>query len=148
MGEKITMTTLEELIASKNSLLVKFMTIKNELDDIENKITDIVTPPLVQLREIQGKETGVITAMVQGFTVKQDVPKTVKWDESKLAAMYKNIADNDDDPEKYIKKKVEESYSIPEKEFEKFEPEIKEFFSEARIIVHGKPKITIEKKEK
>lgn len=140
------MTTLEELIASKNNLLVKFMTIKNELDDIENKITDIITPTLIQARTIQGKETGVINALVQGFNVKENVPKTIKWDEVKLAAMYRNIADNDDNPEKYIKKKVEESYTIPEKEFEKFDPEIKEFFSEARIIVHGKPKITIEKK--
>lgn len=142
------MTTLEELIASKNNLLVKFMTIKNELDDIENKITDIITPVLAQARTIQGKETGVINALVQGFNVKEDVPKTVKWDNSKLAAIYKNIAANDEDPEKYIKKTVKESYTVPEKEFKSFEPEIKEFFNEARTIVHGQPKITIEKKEK
>lgn len=145
MGEKITMTTLEELIARKNSLLVKFMTIKNELDDIENKITDIVTPPLVQLREIQGKETGVITAIVQGFTVKQDVPKRVIWDEAKLSIKYAAIVDNGDDADKYIKRV--ERYSVSEKDFLAFPPEIQGFFKGARTIDKGTPKITIERKD-
>lgn len=138
------MTRLEELINRKTTLLARFETVKNELDNIENDITDIVTPTLLQMREIQGKETGVINAMIDGFTVKQDIPKKVVWDELKLSAMYSAISLAGDRASDYIKKV--EKYSISEKDFLTFPAELQAFFSEARTVEYGKPKITIDRK--
>lgn len=139
------MTRLEELVNRKANLLAKLETVKTELDNIENDITDIVTPTMLQLREIQGKETGVINAVIDGFIVKQDVPKRVIWDEAKLSIKYAAIVDSGDDADKYIKRV--EKYSVSEKDFLTLPPEIQEFFKEARTIDKGNPKITIERKD-
>lgn len=140
------MTRLEELINRKTTLLARLETVKAELETVENEITDVITPVLTQIREIQGKETGVVNAMIDGFIVKQDIPRRVIWDAVKLSIMYTTIVDSGDDADKYIKRV--EKYSISEKDFSTFPAELQAFFSEARTVEYGKPKITIEKKEK
>ena len=116
---------------------------KSEMAKNEEKIENIVGGPLKQIRLLQGKDTGTITALVEGFEVKQDLPKKVEWDQEKIQKIMVDIINTGDDPDKYVSAK----YSVPGKQFKSFPPAIQAVFRQAREVKVGKAKLTFKIKE-
>lgn len=116
---------------------------KSELAKNEEKIESVVNEPLAKVRLLQGKDTGTITAMVEGFEVKQDMPKKVVWDQEKLSFLHAKIRFAGDDVDYYIQQK----FSVSESNYKNFTPAIKTVFMQAREIKPGKAKLTFKIKE-
>ena len=116
---------------------------KSEMTKNEEKIENIVGEPLKQIRLLQGKDTGTITAMVEGFEVKQDLPKKVVWDHEEMKQIVIKIKNTGDDPDKYMSVK----YSVSEKQFKSFPPAIQAVFRQAREVKIGKAKLTFKEKK-
>lgn len=112
---------------------------------IDVEINGLIKTSIDQARALAAKETGTVNVVVDGVTVKHVIPKKVEWDQAKLKSKWDEIKKEGDDPTAYIKKK--ETFTVGEKEFETFAPEVKIFFSDARTVSYGTPQITFEVKE-
>ena len=111
-----------------------------ELSAIDAQINSIISWPVQHVRLVTGKDTGTVECLVQGVMVKSQTTKVVAWDQEKLAALRERIAKHNDDPDAYMKSKT--TYSIDEKRYKDFPPEIKEVFAEARTVKASAPKLT------
>jgi hypothetical protein len=81
---------------------------------------------------------GKVTVFVDKFQLQYDVPKTVKWDQEKLAEIYKTISEHED-PANYIKT----VYEVSEAAFKTWPADVQDVFKEARTTKPGNPRITI-----
>lgn len=140
---------LQELLAEKDRINVKIAALMEpvnlalgELNVIEEQINSIITDPIKQARMMAGKDTGTVDVLVNGVMVKHTMAKVVKWHQDKLAAIRQLIAQHNDDPDRYMKTKVE--YRIDEKAYHDFPEQIKAVFADAREIKAGPPKITFD----
>ena len=134
---------LDDFLKVKDFLIGKIEHYRSELAVNEERIENIVNEPLKQIRLLQGKDTGIIAAIIEGVEVKQDVPKKVVWDQKKMESIIIKIKNAGDDPDKYVTAK----YSISEKQFKGFPPAIQTVFIQAREIKIGKARLTFKIKE-
>ena len=141
--------TLKELIAEKERLNVKIAAlmepvnlVQGELNEIENQINVVIADSIKQARLMAGKDTGTVDVLVQGVMVKHSMAKVVKWHQEKLASIRQLIASHNDDPDRYMKTKIE--YRIDEKDYLGFPEQIKAVFAEAREVKAGQPKVTFD----
>ena len=112
-------------------------TLDTAAEEISRQIEAIITAPLSEARLREGKDTGVINLEIDGVPIKQDVPKTVDWDQSKLAGIVDTIRKAGDDPSQYVQVK----YSVPETNFKAWPDAIRKVFAPARTVKPGKPKV-------
>ncbi|WP_310533171.1 hypothetical protein [Novosphingobium sp.] len=74
------------------------------------------------------------------FDIKVTVPKTVSWDQPRLASAIATIRDEwEGDPAEYVETKL----SIMERKFDAWPAPIRDLFAPARTVKAGKPKIEI-----
>ncbi len=97
--------------------------------------------PVTQLRQEEGKPTGVIRLQDGGFTVVCDLPKKPSWDQEKLAAIAEEIRRDGVDPANYM----ETIYKVQERRFTAWPPHIQQAFMAARTLKTGKPTYRIER---
>jgi septal ring factor EnvC (AmiA/AmiB activator) len=131
---------LKELAQKKEALEQQQKQLKIELSKLEEEINSIIEDIVCQQRKLTGKDTGVISFLQDGVKVKHDLPKRVKWDDSKLAEIAEKIKSFGDNPADYIDTK----YSVSEKKYSSFPQPIQEVFLPARTLEFGKPKISLE----
>ena len=132
---------IKELWSSKNLIENSIKESKLALDEINNQLNDIVKPEVSLLREIQDKETGIVTLSLNGsLKIKHTIPKKVKWSQNHLADLADTIIASGANLNEYMAVK----YDVPEKLWSKFNDETQQAFQEARTIEHGKPTIDIE----
>jgi hypothetical protein len=134
---------LKDFLKVQNFINEKIEYYKSELAKIDEKIESTVSKPLNQVRLLQGKDTGTIAAMIEDVEVKQDVPKKVVWDQDKLRKVRAKILLAGDVPDNYMSAK----FSISEKSYNAFFPEIKAVFAPAREVKPGKAKLSFKLKE-
>lgn len=145
------MSKLKKLLADKTAaqgtISGLYAAIKDDVDvqqakisEIDREIESIINDPVSGARLQQGKDTGTINVVIDGVTVKHDLPKTVKWDQKRLAEVWNNILEAGDNPSDYIKTE----YSIEEKKYTALPPSIQAVFLPAREVKSGKPKITFD----
>ncbi len=115
---------------------------QTNLSEIEDQINLIINEPVQSVRLATGKDTGTVECLVQGVMVKSQTTKVVVWDQGKLEDTIHMIRQHDDDPDRYIKTKV--SYSIDEKKYKDFPPQVKAIFAEARTVKASAPKLTFD----
>jgi hypothetical protein len=94
-----------------------------------------------QCRAEVNKDTGTVRFDDNGFTVIADLPKRVKWDQSKLAQAVEVIRTKwGDDPADYVKTKLD----VSEAAFANWPKAVRELFSPARTVETGRPTYRIE----
>ena len=135
---------LKQLLAEMTDIDIRVAEIKDEKADCQGKINDIVIASVNQARLLQGKDTGAINVLVDGVEVRHTLPKKIMWDQEKLFDIFKKINATDDDPSNYMSVR----FSVPEKKYKLFIPEIKEHFLPARTVETGTPKIELKIKER
>jgi hypothetical protein len=114
--------------------------LNDEMTAVMDQIRTVYFDKLKQLRDLSGKEFGVVHLALDGIKVSETVPKKVTWDQEKLNELFDRIATAGDDPRVYMKMELK----IGEKEYEKFPAEIKTVFAEARTVTPGAPSIKFE----
>lgn len=87
-----------------------------------------------QLRLVAGKDAGIVHFEDGQVQVTADLPKKVKWDQSRLADITRRIVDSGDDPAQY----VEVSYRVSETKFNAWPDTLKGAFAPARTLETGK----------
>lgn len=74
------------------------------------------------------------------FDIKVTVPKTVAWDQERLASAMATIRDEwEGDPAEYVETKL----SVQERKFDAWPAPIRDLFTPARTVKPGKPKFEI-----
>ena len=97
--------------------------------------------PVTQLRQAEGKPTGVIRLNEGEFVVISDLPKRPEWDQEKLTAIAEEIRRDGVDPANYL----DMEYKVQERRFTAWPPHIQAAFSAARTLKVGKPTYKIER---
>lgn len=129
------MQTLKDLLIVKMHLEEESREIKERQATNAEEIARHVESVTAKVRKLQGKEFGAVNAIVEGYRVTETIPKEVKWDNEQMMGVYLTIKLAGDDPFKYMKAK----FSVAEKDYSEFMPEVKAVFDVARTIVPGKP---------
>ena len=119
---------------------VRMAPLNDEMTAVNAQITEATTAKLTQLRDLSGKEFGVLHLTMDGIKVSQTVPKKVTWDQTILSGLFDRIKASGDEPRNYMKVELK----IGEKEYDKFVPEIKTIFAEARTVTPGTPTVKFE----
>lgn len=97
--------------------------------------------PASQLRQEEGKPTGIIRMQDGEFTIVCDLPKKPEWDQEKLAAIAEEIRRDGVDPANYL----EVVFKVQERRFTAWPPHIQQAFQAARTLKVGKPSFKIER---
>lgn len=129
---------LREMIDAQTKLQAEAARIKTALSQVETQIDDYLKDQVRERLAVEEKDTGTVNFNVDGVDVKALVPKTVKWDQKRLAEIAVKIASAGDDPENYMKVKRE----VSETSFKAWPEQIKNVFMPARTVVTGKTKYT------
>jgi len=125
-------------------MLKQIIALKEQKKQIDEEIKALEEKFIAEqnaLELLKDKEYGCGTATleVEGYKVKVEVKKTVKWDNDKLAQKFKEIPD----AEKYIKAE----YKVSETDYKGWKQEIQQYFEDARTVVPSKPSLKIEEQE-
>ena len=134
---------LKDLVVLRQSIQDQIELSRTSLADVESQIEAIIDETLNHVRTIQGKDTGMVTIVIDEVEVKQDVPKRVSWDQEKIQGIREKIITAEDNPDLYMSTK----FNISEKIYNGFAPAIKTIFMAARTIKAGKAKLTFNIKE-
>lgn len=86
-------------------------------------------------RLASGKDFGVLHLKDGALRVTVDLPKRVSWDQEKLAAIARRIAEAGDRVEDYL----DVEFSVPESRFNNWPAALREQFASARTVKPGKP---------
>lgn len=131
---------LKELLQKKDEIEGRLKAVQEELAAVNVDIEHLVSQKLLDLRALTGKEFGAVNLSLEGYKVTETIPKKVEWDQEKLNKLFDRIATAGDDPRAYMKMKLE----IGEKQFDGFDPGIREIFAEARTVKPGRPQLRFE----
>ena len=113
----------------------RLATAKAEVDHIEHALNLKYAERAKHLRQVAGKDSGVVHFDDGEVRITADLPKKVDWDQTRLAEITRRIAANGDDPSEY----VEVSYRISETKFNAWPESLKSAFAPARTLKTGKP---------
>lgn len=92
------------------------------------------------LRRSEGRDTGTARIEDGGFVVVADLPKRVKWDQARLAAIVERIREAGEDPSEY----VATEFKVSERAYGAWPSSIRTAFEPARTVETGKPVYRIE----
>ena len=96
-----------------------------------------------RLRREAGKHTGTVRLEDGELVVVAELPKRVKWDQPRLAALVEVIRAAGDDPADYVTVELK----VAERAFEAWAPAVRDAFASARTVETGKPVYRIEPKK-
>ncbi|MBI4968211.1 MAG: hypothetical protein HZC25_08855 [Rhodospirillales bacterium] len=92
------------------------------------------------LRRAEGRNTGTVRIEDGGFVVIADLPKKVRWDQEKLAALVADIRASGENPAEY----VATEFKVSERAYGAWPSSIRTAFEPARTVAVGKPAWRIE----
>ena len=113
--------------------------LSTKLTDLEQQINSHCIAKSEEMRKLQGKDTGASSFVENGVKVTVTIPKTVKWDNAKLAELAERMRTAGDDPAQYIKV----SYGVDERTYKEWPEAIQGAFMPARTVMAGRPKVEI-----
>ena len=131
---------LRMLLEQKRVYEEQIKEIQGHMANVVTEIESLLAAKLLDLRTLQGKETGTVNLLFEGYKVTETIPKKVEWDQEKLNELFDRIVTAGDDPRAYMKMKLE----VPEKKYGELAPELQAVFAEARTIKHGKAQLAFE----
>lgn len=137
-------TALPHLLEIRQSIDDEIAPLKQRREEVQSAIEKRVSPSIAKARSELGKTEGIVRAAVDGFEVKSDIPKDIKWDSPKLMTACEKIAELGEDPQQFIDFKL----SVSEAKFKVLPKAILALVSDARVMKHGKEKLEITPVEK
>ncbi|WNO10515.1 hypothetical protein [Teredinibacter sp. KSP-S5-2] len=87
------------------------------------------------LRDLTGKETGVVNFEDDGLPIVADQPKKIEWDQDQLASIAHNIRQANLDPTEFM----DITYKVPERKFNGWSHALQQTYAPARTVKLGKP---------
>ena len=94
-------------------------------------------------RRIEGKDTGRVRLLVDGFEVVADLPKRTEWEQARLAEAVATLRGWGEDPADYVSIEM----SVPESRYAAWPPRIRALFEPARTLGTGRPTYTLRSTE-
>jgi hypothetical protein len=94
-------------------------------------------------RGTEGKDTGTVRIAQDDCIVIADLPKRVKWDQTRLAEVVERIRASGEDPSEYVALE----YRISERAYGAWPQSIRSVFAPARTVETGKSSYRIERTE-
>ena len=94
-------------------------------------------------RRMEGKDTGRVRLLVDGFEVVADLPKRTEWEQSRLAEAVATLRGWGEDPADYVAIEM----SVPESRYAAWPPRIRALFEPARTASAGRPSYTLNRKD-
>lgn len=96
------------------------------------------------VRQREGKDTGTARFADGAFTIVANLPKRVKWDQTRLSlAVHTIVHDWREDPSEY----VQTEYKIAEAAYNAWPKAVRGLFEAARMVDTGKPSYRFERKD-
>lgn len=92
------------------------------------------------LRRAEGRDTGTVRIEDGDYVVVADLPKKVRWDQERLAALVAEIRAAGEDPADYVATELK----VSERAYGAWPPSIRAAFEPARTVGAGKPVYRIE----
>ncbi len=128
---------IEELDEEKSRL--------KELDDNLSLALDLKYAGIAQgARQREGKDTGTARFADGAFTVVANLPKRVKWDQTRLSlAVHTIVHDWREDASEY----VQTEYKISEAAYNAWPKAVRNLFTSARSVETGKSSYRFERKD-
>lgn len=114
-------------------------TIRPRLEELEAQLNEAnakLNEASTALLDGKDKDTGTWNFQTDGVLVKAVISKTVKWDQTKLSAIWQKIAEAGDDPKTYINQELK----VAENAYKAWPESIRSVFTPARTVIPGKPK--------
>lgn len=90
-----------------------------------------------------GRDTGTTHIQDDEFDITVEIGKDVKWDQTKLPAIWDRIAASGDDPRQYIEVK----YSVSETKFKAWPQTLRAPFDALRTVTPKAPKFVLRRQE-
>lgn len=132
----LNISQLYELVREANHNIKKYTQVRDWLNgSIKLKYQNEIE----KKREAKGSDTGVVHIKDSGFTISEEVKKTVVWDDKRLESVAESLVNMGKDPRDYITSTLK----VPDKIYKSLDPDLKDRFDYARTIKHGTPKLTI-----
>jgi len=131
---------LKMLLEQKRVYEEQIKEMHGNLAVVLTNIEELLAAKLQELRTLQGKDTGAVNLIFEGYKITETIPKKVVWDQEKLNALFDRIAAAGDDPRSYMKMKLE----VQERMYDKMLDGVKELFAEARTVTPGKATFAFE----
>jgi hypothetical protein len=94
-------------------------------------------------RRMEGKDTGRVRLLVDGFEVVADLPKRTEWDQARLRDAVTTLRGWGEDPADYVAIEM----SVPESRYAAWPPRIRALFEPARTVGTGRPSYTLTQKD-
>lgn len=113
----------------------RLATAKAEVDHIEHALNLKYAERAKHLRQVAGKDSGVVHFDDGDVRITADLPKKVEWDQALLANLDARIAANGDNPREFI----DVSYRVSETKFSAWASALREQFIPARTVKVCKP---------
>jgi hypothetical protein len=92
------------------------------------------------LRRAEGRDTGTVRIEDGDYVVVADLPKKVRWDQERLAALVAEIRAAGEDPADYVATELK----VSERAYGAWPSSIRAAFESARTVSAGKPAYRIE----
>ena len=94
-------------------------------------------------RRMEGKDTGRVRLLVDGFEIVADLPKRTEWEQSRLAEAVATLRGWGEDPADYVAIEM----SVPESRYAAWPPRIRALFDPASTASAGRPSYTLTQKD-
>ena len=94
-------------------------------------------------RRMEGKDTGRVRLLVDGFEIVADLPKRTEWEQARLAEAVATLRGWGEDPADYVSIEM----SVPESRYAAWPPRIRVLFDPARTASAGRPSYTLNRKD-
>lgn len=132
---------IEQIYNELEALDAEMLSLKKRKAELEYETSKYFESEFNQKLSSKPDKCGTVTINLDGYDVKYNVAKRVKWDQDMLDSLVKKIAQYED-PSKYVKIK----YDVSETAFKHWPEAIQQAFMPARTMEHAGGKLTIVKK--
>ena len=134
--------TPKVLAEIEQTLLIEGQRLKAAHAQFEAAMTLKYQSSIENLRQLTGKDTGTLHFKDGTYGVVIERPKKVSWDQTMLRDIAAKILASGESPREFMTV----NYSISERDYAQWTPELKATFSDARTVSYGKQKIRFDEK--
>lgn len=138
-AEEIAELTSVELMVFQTEIDAAVALWKSRLEKLQEGFDKKFGEAATTLRHAGGKDTGSVTVIDDGLSVKCDLSKRVKWDQEVLSSIRQRIAAASQNPDIYM----QTEYKIKEAAYYSWPPHERAEFDKARTVTADKPKYTV-----
>jgi hypothetical protein len=118
----------------KDEATTRLLSEKATVDLIDQALERKYADKARELRQSEGKDTGIVHFQDGPVRITADLPKKVEWDQKRLAELVTRIAAAGDNPAEF----VETAYRVSETKYQAWQESLRSQFTPARTVKVGK----------